>query len=144
MGKNFKNESLIINKIDEIEKNLQELEEIIKKEEFNPPEDIVPIPKKIKFPRGYFRKIDTIYSKYKLDLFDDKNLARNVAYAIQYTDFLNYILNRTNFGNDGLSIGSIFRKNAIISVTTVIEAYLSAMLEKVVNNCYSNCKNFSS
>ncbi|MBT1247341.1 MULTISPECIES: hypothetical protein [unclassified Thermosipho (in: thermotogales)] len=131
---------MIEQKLKQVEKILQEIEDVIKSEGFNVPEDLVRIPYKLSFPRGYFRKIKDIYERYKLYFFNDKTLARNIAYAIQYTDFLNYIFNRTNLGNNGLSIGSIFRKNAIISVVTVIEAYIAGMVEEVINECYECTK----
>ena len=137
----LKNKAVIEAKLKELEKILQDIEDIIKSEGFDVPEDIVNIPYKISFPKGYFRKIEDISERYKLYLFDDKILARNIAYAIQYTDFLNYIFNRTNFGNNGLSIGSIFRKNAIISVVTIIEAYISGIIENAINKCLE-CKKF--
>lgn len=139
----LKNKAMVEKKLKEVERILQEVENIIKEEGFNVPEDMVKIPYKLSFPKGYFRKVENIIERYKLYLLNDQTLARNIAYSIQYTDFLNYIFNRTIFGKNGLSIGAIFRKNAIISVVTIIEAYIAGIAENAINQCLS-CNKFGS
>jgi len=133
----------IKNKLFKASKALQEVEDLIKTTGIKIPEDNVKLPEKfvLKLPRGYIRTLGVISKKYKLDLLDDKTLSKNISYAIQYTDFINYILNRTNLGEGGLSVGALFRKHAIINVMTIVEGILIGMVEKTYLKC-SRCKDF--
>lgn len=109
----------------------------------NAPEENILLPKDsvLKMPRRYFRTLHTISKKYKLYLLHDKILAKNLSYSIQYTDFINYILYRTEFGRGGLSIGALFRKHAIITATTIVEGIIMGFVEKTYLKC-SECRKF--
>lgn len=130
--------------ISEITNLLQKLEDAIKAEGFSPPENNVSLKQRIQLPRGYFRKAEEFRKKYMLDLFPDKILADNISYHLQYTDFINYILSRTEIGTDGLSIGTVFRKQSIIIVGAICEAYLHGIFEFILERCkecgYEECK----
>ena len=67
---------------------LQRLENILRKGaiEALPPDSLV------RFPRGYLRKVVTF--RERIPFVQSDTLARNIAYAYQYTDFLRWILNR--------------------------------------------------
>jgi len=123
---------------------LQKVEDIIKDNlGLNVPEENIMLPEDIvlKLPRGYIRTLNTVSEKYKLDLLHDETLAKNLSYAIQYTDFINYVLNRTSLGQGGLSVGALFRKHAIINVMTIVEGIIIGFIEKTYLTC-SQCRDF--
>jgi len=128
--------------IREINDLLQKLEDTIRAAGINTPEENINLKERIRLPSNYIRKVKYFEEVYLLHLFKDKELSKNIAYSIQYTDFLNYILSRTTLGKNALSIGSIFRKYATISVTSIIEAYLVGICEFVADMCGS-CKNIN-
>ena len=123
---------------------LQKAEDILRDNlGLNVPEENIMLPENIvlKLPRGYIRTLNTVSVKYKLDLLHDETLMKNLSYAIQYTDFINYVLNRTSLGQGGLSVGALFRKHAIINVMTIVEGIIIGFIEKTYLIC-SQCRDF--
>ena len=127
---------------------LQNVEDILKDElELNLPRENVEIPEeiRIRLPKGYIRTVESIEDEYYLkQLIEDNTLRKNIAYAIQYTDFLNYIFNRFSLGIDGLTVGKEFRKISIIYIMAIVEALLAGIIEKFITTCfkcqiYGNC-----
>lgn len=96
---------------------------------------------KIEIPRGYIRKKAYFEDTYKLnkifDLFEEGEIIDNLAYSFQYTDFLNYLFNRFKIGEDGLSVGLIFRKTSIIYIMTIIETIIKGLIDKAYKECKS-------
>jgi len=125
--------------IEEITRNMQSLENCLKHAGISTPDENVSFENKIKFPSGYIRKTSYFEKEYKLDLFDDNVLAKNIAYYLQYTDLLNYFMNRTTLGDGALSVGTIFRKSAIIVLGAICEAYFVGIIEYIARRC-SQCK----
>ena len=123
-----------------IEISLQEVEDTVKEIGINLPAENLEILRddiRIHLPKGYFRKKKEFIRKYKLEWFIDAPiLIDNVAYALQYIDFLNYMMSRFVLGHEGLSIGAVFRKYAVIHVMAVIEAIWAGFLEKIYKTCY--------
>ena len=88
---------------------------------------------KIWIPRGYIRTVQYYEHKYRLhDLLGDEILAKNIAYALQASDFFNYMLNRFRIE---LSVGKVFFKYAIINIFSVVES----LLYGIINKCHSHC-----
>lgn len=133
-----KSREIIENELKKASEALQNIESILKEEVgLNLPKDNVKVPEnlRIKLPKGYIRTVEAIEREYQLHHIPDNNLRKNIAYAIQYTDFLNYILNRFSLGIDGLTVGIEFRKHAVIHVITIIEAFLAGIIEKFAAGC---------
>ncbi len=128
-------EELVQSKIEEVNNLLQQIEDVIRNSGINTPVENVLLKNRIKLPSKYIRKLDYFREHYKLGLFKDRELANNISYSLQYTDCLNYVLSRTTLGIDGLSVGTIWRKYAIISVTSIIEAYLAGIVEYIADKC---------
>jgi hypothetical protein len=88
---------------------------------------------KIQFPRGYIRRADEFRGRYELRrIISDDDLCSNIAYALQTTDFLNYLLNRFSIG---LSVGRVLYKMAIVHVFSIIEALIFGVIDSVHSNC---------
>lgn len=128
-------EELVESKIEQVNNLLQQIENVIRNSGINTPVENVFLENRIKLPSKYIRKLDYFREHYKLGLFKDRELANNISYSLQYTDCLNYVLSRTTLGIDGLSVGTIWRKYAIISVTSIIEAYLAGIVEYIADKC---------
>lgn len=111
---------------------LQEIQNITKNEIFQDQ-----LNEKIKLPPiGKIRRKEELKEKFKLNLLSDRILADNIAYAIQYVDLLSYLYEMTELGGKkSLSVGAIFRKYAVIAVASVIEAYLSGIIEWIAERC---------
>jgi hypothetical protein len=131
----FNNE--IKKRADNISASIQELEDFIKNCGYNINENIcLGEIRAICLPRGYFRKLDEIEKKYKLDSIEDKTLSKNIAYMIQYSDLTNYLLNRTTLCDESsLSVGNTFRKICTINIATIVEALLAAKIETISRFC---------
>jgi hypothetical protein len=140
---NNKHNEKINTLINNINSALSELEEYIRNDlNKNTPKDNLYLPK-IELPRGYIRKKIYFEKSYKLnkifDSFQENKLIDNLAYSLQYTDFLNYLFNRFKIGEDGLSVGLIFRKTSIIYIVIIIETITIGILKKAIKEC-NNCE----
>jgi len=133
------------NKADHISSELQELEDLLRKGGIELENNIC-LSKKGKsvvFPKGYVRKVKDLQQKYRLDSFSDQTLAKNIAYYLQATDLISYLLNRTTLAdNRSLSVGAAFRKMAIIWNAAIVEGMLAGKIETVSCIC-CNCGNLS-
>ena len=119
---------------------LKENEEILKTAGYKPPVEnfAVDYQEKISIPSGYIRTKDMFYEKYHLrEIIDKVHCRRNISYALQLSDFYNYIANR--FFVRG-SVETMFYKNAIINLVSILEALI---LDCANNICCNpdNCKN---
>ncbi len=105
--------SPIANLVSELGQGLQSLENHIAAETLPPA--------KIRFPRG---TIGTVrHFEHRLRFLQDDVVKRNIAYTLQLTDVNQWLINRFDLG---LSAGSLFMKQATITVITVMEAILYA------------------
>lgn len=124
---------------------LQNIEDILKSElELNLPKENLVIPEEIRIhlPKGYIRTVKTIEDEYCLKrLIEDDTLRKNIAYAIQFTDFLNYLFNRFSLGIDAITVGKEFRKISVIYIITIVEAFLAGIIEKFITTCFE-CQKF--
>lgn len=117
---------------------LQENEKLLRQEGYNPPyrNYVLPSEERIHFPSGYIRTAEELKAKYHLsDIFPNKTACKNVTYALETTDLMNYILNRINIWG---IVGINFYKLALVQLVSIIEALI---LEAANNICCnpSNC-----
>lgn len=130
----------LINNNNKISEILKENEEILKNAGFKPPvrNFTVEDKDKIDFPGGYIRTADMFYEKYHLcEIIAKVPRRRNISYALQLSDFYNYIANRFFVWG---SVQTMFYKNAVINLVSILEALL---LECANNICCnpSECGN---
>jgi hypothetical protein len=83
-------------KLKNISTLLQESENILRANGIRFPDNniVANSKQKIKIPRGYIRTVDTLKKKYYLNRFNNKLILKNIAYHLQFSDFINYLLNR--------------------------------------------------
>lgn len=87
---------------------------------------------KIGFPSGYIRTVKSFYTQYHLREICPNNTTRqNIAYALETSDLINFIINRVNIWG---SVKTIFFKLAIVNFVSVLEAII---LEAANNICYN-------
>lgn len=120
--------------------NLLESNEVIAREVFdlNPPIKnyrITDSKQKIQMPKKYIRRANDFRTRYHLsEIVNNKVIEDNMIYAIQYTDFSNFIINRINIWGP---IKSIFIKYAVILHISIMEELI---LQCINNICSpSNC-----
>ena len=114
---------------------LSRIEQLLRDNGLNVPIDNIVLKddEKIRLPYGYIRTVSYYLREYNLNFFyNDKVIARNIAYALQTSDLFNYFLNRFRIG---LSVGKIFLKHAIINHFSIIEAILYGIVKKYHNYC---------
>ena len=123
----------IIKNNQKISELLKENEEILKKAGYNQPTKNFKLyhrQEKINIPSGYIRTREMFYEKYHLrEIITQMNCRRNISYALQLSDFYNYLANRFFIWG---SIETMFYKSAIIHVVSILEALI---LECANNIC---------
>lgn len=103
---------------------LAENEKILRSAGYCPPcsNFVVENEKRIKVPAGYIRTSDEFRSKYHLvDLVESHNMRKNISYALQLSDFYNFLLNRFYMWG---SIEIMLYKQAFVNVVSIIEALI--------------------
>lgn len=100
--------------------------------------------KRIHIPAGYIRTSEEFCNKYHLyDLVESYNTRKNISYALQLSDYYNFIVNRFNIWG---SIEIMLYKQAFINVISIIEALIlesSNRMNQLCKQCQniSKCKN---
>jgi hypothetical protein len=113
---------------------LRDLEEEIQKE-YKYPEENINIEKfyLINIPPNYIRRASEFKKAYKLEeLIDDKTRISNLSYALQFSDLLNYKLNRFNYWG---IMKNLMIKHAIINIYSVIEGILYGVIIRLNHDC---------
>ena len=103
---------------------LTENEKILREQGFDPPEENYAVDEddKIRPPSGYIRPKEYLVRKYHLEeIASDWTIRSNIGYALQMSDFYNYLLNRVYFWG---SLEKMIYKNAIINLVSVMEAII--------------------
>lgn len=116
---------------------LRDLEEEIQKE-YKYPEGNVNTENfyLINIPSNYIRKAWNFRKDYKLDaLINDPVRISNLTYALQFSDLLNYKLNRFNYWG---IMKNLMLKHAIINIYSVIEGILYGVVIRLNNDCRIN------
>ena len=106
---------------------------------FNPPQENFALERsdKISFPSGYIRTVAYFESKYHLRAICRNAYTRqNIAYTLESSDLINYMLNRINIWG---AVETIFYKLAIVNIVSVIEALLLEAANNICCNA-SSCK----
>ena len=127
---------------------LSELENKIKEEQ-QVPEENIDITKYnlIKIPSEYIRTATFFRKEYRLNhLINNQKSIDNIAYSLQLSDLNNYFINRFNLF---LSVGVVFRKQALINIVSIQEGLLKCTYLTLREYCVdhgntcsknSNCK----
>jgi len=93
----------------------------------------------INIPDNYIRKASFFRESYNLTrLIHNKDEKDNIAYSLQLSDLHNYFINRFNII---FSVGSLFRKQAIINIVCIQEGILKCTYISLRNNCIDENKN---
>lgn len=111
---------------------LEENENILRDAGYLPPLENYALEQseKIRFPKGYIRTVGSFDHKYHLNhIFLKPEVQRNVIYALETSDLINYIFNRINIWGP---VATILYKLAIVNIVSVIEALV---LEAANNIC---------
>lgn len=126
-----------ISNIQQINYLLERNEQIVKNAGYKPPTNNFSVNKndRIKIPRGYIRTSGEFWRKYHLtEIVIEKNIRNNISYALQLSDYFNYLINRFDLWG---SIETMLYKQAFVNVVSIME---SLVLE-VASNINKNCKN---
>lgn len=116
-------------KIIENNKKISELfrenEKIIKDAGYRPPVEnyaLANTKERINFPNGYVRVNETFQRKYHLnDIVKEVSTVKNLAYALQLSDFYNFVFNRFYVWG---SLESMMCKSAVINLVSIFEALI--------------------
>lgn len=128
--------------IKEIKKNNKDVSELLSVNEhlleeagYNPPVNnyVFEIDDKIKIPTGYVRTVNKFTIDYKLnDLILENTTRKNIAYALQLSDYYNYIVNRFNIWGP---VETMFYKQMFVNVISVIEALILESSNRINGVC---------
>lgn len=125
---------------------LNENEKLIRKAGLNPPDTnfAVDKEKRIGIPAGYVRRSGEFWSKYKLnDIVIGRNTKNNISYALQLSDYYNFIVNRFNVWG---SIEIMLYKQMFVNIVSIIEALILECASNINLYCrkcpkIGRCKN---
>lgn len=118
-----------------VERLLQDVETVLKTNGLDTPVEQPNLNEigRIKFPRGYIRKVSDFLERYSLvDIVGNEDLSRNIAYALQLSDVFNYFMNRFDID---FSAGKLLRKYAHINIVSIIESLLYGSLIQLRKHC---------
>lgn len=125
---------------------LAENEKLLKDSGYNPPSNNFAVEKdeRIKVPAGYIRKSGDFWKEYHLaDLVASQNTRNNISYALQLTDYYNFLVNRFYVWG---SIERMIYKQAFVNVISIIEALVLECANRMNHYCkkcpnIAKCKN---
>ena len=144
MDEKSKKELIANNK--EISRLLAENENILRRSGFQPPVQNYFVGKddSIIIPSGYIRTSGAFWQSYHLnDIVKARNTKNNISYALQLSDFYNFLLNRFNIWG---SIEIMLFKQATVNIVSIIEALVLECANNINENCQkcpkiANCNN---
>lgn len=125
---------------------LKENEELIRDSGYNPPTKNYAVDRELRvnIPSGYIRTSGEFWCRYHLsEIVEKRNVRNNISYALQLSDYYNYLLNRFNIWG---SIEIMLYKQAFINEISIIEALIlesATRINKFCQNCnkIGRCKN---
>jgi len=126
-------------KLKEAERILHDCETLLRENGIDCPIQQPPVaPKdKIWLPSGYIRTANHFRRAYQLPpSIHDLSTRNNIAYALQFTDFLSYIVGRFNLGD--FTVGNVFYRTATAHVVSIIESILCGLVKTVHDHCIRN------
>lgn len=123
-----------------------ENEKLLKSAGYNPPCSNFSVKKeeRINMPAGYIRKSGDFWKKYHLvELVESRNTRNNISYALQLSDYYNFLVNRFNVWG---SIEIMLYKQAFVNIVSIIEALILESANRMNKFCQkcpniSRCKN---
>ena len=130
------NEQRYITNIQKISELLEENENILREAGYNPPKTnyTVENKKRIKIPAGYVRTSGFFGEQYHLnDIVVSRNIKNNISYALQLSDYYNFIVNRFNVWG---SIETMLYKQMFVNIVSII----AALILECSNNINTFCK----
>lgn len=119
---------------------LAENENILRSEGYAPPclNFTVEKEKRINIPAGYIRTSGEFWNKYHLaDLVESRNTRNNISYALQLSDYYNFLINRFNVWG---SIEIMLYKQAFVNLVSIIEALILESSNRINSFC-KQCQN---
>ena len=125
--------------IEKMSSLLSRNEELIRDAGYNPPVDnfFIEKEKRIKMPQGYIRTSREFWGQYHLnDIVDNRNTKNNISYALQLSDYYNFLLNRFYIWG---SIESMLYKQAFVNIVSITES----LILEAANNINKYCKECS-
>lgn len=127
-------EKRIIDNNKTISKLLAENEKLFRQKGYNPPKNNYSVKKenRITIPHNYIRSKEDLIKIYNLDSIASNWVVRsNIGFAIQLSDFYNYILNRFNlWGNLEIMV----YKSATINLISIFEAIILECANNICSN----------
>lgn len=117
----------------------EENERIIREAGYKPPcvNFVVEKDNRVNVPSGYIRTSGEFWKKYHLvEIVEKRNVRNNISYALQLSDYYNFILNRFNVWG---SIETMLYKQAFINVISIIESLILESSARINLNC-QKCK----
>lgn len=132
-------ETQIIENNKSISELLSSNENIIIKEGYKPPVSNYSVDRddRIKIPAGYIRTAQQFVTAYHLtELVLDNSTRKNIAYALQLSDYYNYLVNRFYVWG---SVETMFYKQMFVNIISVIEALITESTNRLNIYC-KNCK----
>lgn len=122
-----------------ISRLFEENEKMIREAGYKPPSVnfAVAREKRVNVPSGYIRTSGEFWNKYHLaEIVADRNVRNNISYALQLSDYYNFILNRFNVWG---SIEIMLYKQAFINIVSIIEALILESSTRINLHC-QKCK----
>lgn len=122
-----------------ISRLFEENERIIRNAGYKPPCEnyAVEREKRVNVPSGYVRTSGEFWNKYHLaEIVCERNVRNNISYALQLSDYYNFILNRFNVWG---SIEIMLYKQAFINIVSIIEALILESSSRINLHC-QECK----
>ena len=129
------NEQRYITNIQKISELLEENENILREAGYNPPKTnyTVENKKRIKIPAGYVRTSGFFGEQYHLnDIVASRNIKNNISYALQLSDYYNFIVNRFNVWG---SIETMLYKQMFVNIVSIIEALILECSNNINRQC---------
>lgn len=121
--------------IEKISSLLEQNEKLIRQAGYNPPVVNFTIEKesRIKMPQGYIRRSGEFWKQYHLnDIVDDRNTKNNISYALQLSDYYNFLVNRFYVWG---SIERMLYKQAFVNIVSIIEALILETSSNINRYC---------
>lgn len=128
-----------INNNEAISRLFGENEKMIREAGYKPPSVnfVVESKKRVNIPSGYIRTSHEFKDKYHLaEIVDKRNVRNNISYALQLSDYYNFVLNRFNVWG---SIETMLYKQALINIVSIMEALILESSTRINLHC-QKCK----
>ncbi|MGQ3887968.1 hypothetical protein ACQUW5_02910 [Legionella sp. CNM-1927-20] len=123
------NQSELIKSVEKVSEILQDIQNYCRKEQISEA--------KIKFPRGFLRTCNNIRNEF--NFISESHLKSNIAYTIQLSDSIRWLLIRTDIAG---TAKSMLIKLYIVLIGAVIESCTKNYLKGKCGKCFSKRNEF--